>query len=77
MKLKITLKDPDGINASIWEAVANDSVEIGGAQERVEIMQVRCRQLKQQCKPWIQFGEFVTIEIDTDAGAATVCKVER
>jgi hypothetical protein len=59
MKLKITLKDPDGVYESIKNAVDSTDFEF----------------IEEQCKPWIKYGEYVTIEIDTDAGTATVCKV--
>lgn len=74
MKLKITLKDPDGVYESIKDAAfstTGDTEKLGNSELEAE---TRREQLEEQCKPWIKCGEYVTIEIDTDAGTATVCK---
>ncbi len=76
MKLKITLKDPDGVYDSIRDA-AKDSVRaVEGLDddEREELLGSRHDKIAEQCKPWIDCGEYVRIEIDTEAGTATVCK---
>lgn len=81
MKLTITLKDPDGVYEAIDDAAktslegttaatALDKDEIEGLVEK------RAAKLGEQCKKWIQYGEYVTIEIDTDAGTARVCEVK-
>lgn len=77
MKLKITLKDPDGVYDSIHEAAKASTAGAKGLEdsELDELQETRREKLSEQCKPWIKYGEYVTIEIDTDAGTATVCKV--
>ena len=77
MKLKITLKDPDGVYESIKQAAESSTGDTEGLDnsELEELAETRREKLEEQCKPWIKYGEYVTIEIDTDAGTATVCKV--
>ena len=77
MKIAITLKDPDGVYESIRDA-ANESVAgvSGLSGEEVEqLIEARREKIYDACAPWIEYGEYVTIEIDTEAGTAIVCKV--
>lgn len=62
MKLTITLKDPDGIFDAIHQAAAEDG---GDIRERIN-------ELTDQLSPWIRYGEYITIDIDTDTRTATV-----
>ena len=79
MKLKITLKDPDGVYDSMQSA-ARESVSRVGLAEGLSNIEVdtlvysRHEKIAEQCRQWIRYGEYVTIEIDTDAGTAVVCK---
>ena len=76
MKLKITLKDSDGVYESIKDAAESSTGNTEGLDnsELEDLVETRCRKLEEQCKPCIKYGEYVTIEIDTDAKTATVCK---
>lgn len=76
MKLKITLKDPDGVYDSIKDAAESSVGDVTGLSpaEINALAETRQEVLGSQCEPWIEYGEYVTIEIDTDAGTATVCK---
>ena len=77
MKIKITLKDPDGVYESIKDAADSSAGDAEGLDdgELEELAESRREKLEQQCKPWIEYGEYVTIEIDTDEGTAKVLKV--
>lgn len=77
MKVKIQLKDPDGIWESIREAAESSTGDTEGLDdnELEAIAEARRRKLEEQCSPWIDCGEYVTIEIDTDAGTAKVCEL--
>lgn len=74
MKIRITLKDPDGVFDSIREASENSMDDCEGLDqmEREEICEKRAEQISEKCKKWIKFGEYVNIEIDTEAGTAIV-----
>jgi hypothetical protein len=61
MKIKIHLKDPDGVYESIKT----------GTKHRVEFDQTY-----QDLKKWIMFGEYVTIEFDLDKGTAEVLEAK-
>lgn len=77
MKLKITLKDPDGVSNCIQDA-AKESVEENDSLESDEVdglIESRCEKLHETCKKWIRYGEYVTIEINTDEGTAVVIPV--
>jgi hypothetical protein len=74
MKLKITLKDPDGVYDAIQDAVKASLKEIEGL-DKEELIENRHEKLGEQCEYWIKHGEYVTIEIDTEANTAVVCKV--
>ena len=76
MKLKIQLQDPDGVYDSLTEAAGSSLPDDDSlSQDELEALtESRRQKLEQQCKPWIKHAEIVVIEIDTEAGTATVCK---
>ena len=75
MKLKITLKDPDGVWDGIQTAAQESLKQVTGFSEKEmeQIAEIRRGRLVSACSQWIDCGEYVTIEIDTDAKTATVC----
>jgi hypothetical protein len=74
MKIKITLKDPDGVANSIYDAVESSVKEVPGLseREREHLAEERRDNLEDTLGRWIRWGEYVTIEIDTDEGTARV-----
>lgn len=78
MKIKITLKDPDGVYESIKETAERSIGEVEGLSDsEIEgLAEKRQESLSEKCRKWIQYGEYVRIEIDTDAGTARVCEVK-
>lgn len=76
MKIRIILKDPDGVGDSIDEA-ARDSLPEGlSEEERDMLFDLRREKIAADCTPWLEYSEYVTIEIDTDAGTAVVVRAE-
>ena len=74
MKLRITLKDPDGI----WEAI-DDFVKANrptglSDEEWEDIKEERSSALRHS--KFIEYGDYVTVEIDTVAQTAIVIPVE-
>ncbi len=61
MKFIITVKNPDSIDNSICRAAE----ELGVSEN----------ELWDACEKWVDYKEYVRIEIDTEAGTATVCEV--
>lgn len=71
MKIRITLKDPDGVSNSVDEA-AKQNVYEGDNEQELENVKERIETI---ISDWIRWGEYVTIEIDVDTGIARVLKV--
>ena len=74
MKIKITLKDPDGVYEALNDAADKSLIEVSGitSEERKSLYGLRRESISSDCKQWIKYGEYVTIEIDTDAKTAKV-----
>lgn len=75
MKIRLHLKDPDGISDSIEEAVKDslEGVSLSLSSEELEaVAEVRNEEFNEAIKKWVDFSEYVTIEIDTVTGEAEV-----
>ena len=74
MIINITLKDPDGVYDSIREAAREQVANIGNLTPRdAEVLEdKRHKQISESLKPWIEYGEYVRLQIDTEAKIATV-----
>ena len=78
MKIKLTLKDPDGVSECVRENVEDYiSRHYSGMDhdEAETIAEVRTEIVEDSIQKWVEFNEYVTIEIDTEAGTATVLEV--
>lgn len=84
MKIKLTLKDPDGVYESLQLAV-DDAVDADDAriaqlpdpQAAAEALREEVgEQVQRAAARWVQWGEYVSIEIDTVAGTAVVLPAE-
>ena len=74
MKVRITMKDPDGIYECVRDAV-KESRPPGLADEEWEALEAdRVRALTHS--RWIDCGDYITVEIDTGANTATVIPVK-
>lgn len=76
MKFTITFKSPDAVYDSIY-AAASESVEgmdFEDPDEELDIVSMREAKLTEFVKPWIEYGEYLTVEFDTEAGTAEVVK---
>ena len=75
MKFKVTMKDPDTLYDAIGEAVeqaVSDTIGVGDQDEREALIKVRVDKVKIICNKWFEYGEYLTVEIDTDAETCTV-----
>lgn len=74
MRFKVTFKDPDGPYEAIQDAAASQVKAIEGLDEdeRESLIQSKADKLTAAARKWFRYGECVTIEIDTEAGTATV-----
>lgn len=75
MKFKVTMKDPDTLGDAIDEAVRADIAKIEGItdEDREAIFDGRREAVSNITSKWFEYGEYLTVEIDTDAQTATVC----
>lgn len=80
MKIRIFLKDPDGVYESLRdafaEAVADENPNLS-SDERQTIAEQRKEDADGVIRKWIEFEENVTIEIDTETNTAIVLPVKR
>lgn len=74
MKFRVTFKDPDGPLDCIEDAAKGWAATIEGLsdKERKSIAESRQDYLNDFAGKWLRYGEYVTIEFDTDAGTAVV-----
>jgi hypothetical protein len=67
MKLRVTFKCPDAVDCAIKDAV--DALDLT-SDDAMDVSE----DIRGKVTPWIKYGEYVTIEFDTDANTATVVK---
>lgn len=69
-KLRITLKDPDGVHDAIEDFISKTRPDRLSDDEWYDIKDIRREGLN--LKPWVEYQEYVTIEIDLEAKTAVV-----
>ena len=73
MKFTVTMKDPDTLHDAINDAVGN---EVGGmdlsADEKEAVAELRRESVAKLCAKWFEYGEYLRVEIDTEAGTCEV-----
>ena len=77
MKIRIQIKDPDGIYESIKEAASKQLRETttGLSDDEIDLLQEgRAEHIEDRLGDWIRHGEYITVEIDLDAGKGVVVK---
>ena len=78
MKIQIYLKDPDTLNDAIDEAVEKNTVDTGyGELVEGSIKEELKQEYKDLASTWFEYGEYVMLEIDTDAKTCVVLPVSR
>lgn len=77
MKIKISMKNPDCIADALDEAAKPSAATAEGLSdgEREELVASRREKLAEEIKQWVEYEEYITIEIDTEARTAIVCDV--
>jgi hypothetical protein len=73
MKFIVTMKDPDTLHDSINDAVKESVKEdICDPHEQEAVAEVRANKIRAICTKWFECGEYLTVEIDTDAETCVV-----
>lgn len=76
MKFKVQMKDPDVLGDAINEAVSESVATLSNdAEEREAVAEVRRDAIQTLCHKWFEYGEYLTVEIDTEAGTCVVVPV--
>lgn len=78
MKIKITMKDPDGFSECFEEAVRESvKADAPGMSEddREAVVERRKERAYDDLKRWVEYGEYITVEFDTDEMTARVIEV--
>lgn len=72
MKIKVVFKDPDTLSDTVQEAARSSMPEGLSEAEKEAIMELRTEKIYNQCSKWFAMGEYMGIEIDTEADTARV-----
>lgn len=75
MKIRVTLKDPDMMSDAVADAVAKEVKGLTNLNDRErQIIQGDriCEVQSDISEKWMEYGEYLVVEFDTDAGTATV-----
>lgn len=74
MKIRVTLKDPDTMHDAVDDALKDAEKPDGvSAEEWDDIREARAEKFKGDITTrWMRYGEYLTVEFDTDAHTATV-----
>ena len=76
MKFTITMKDPDGVYESMRDAAEAQMVADGIPEKRRDALREAVSdELDELVRDWFEYGEYVNVEIDTEAKTATVLRV--
>ena len=76
MKVKLFLKDPDGVYDSVNDAVQETLPDGLSEDEAEDLLKSRTEDTHEKLKKWVEWKEYVTVEIDTDTGDARVLPVK-
>jgi hypothetical protein len=77
MKVQITFKDPDVVLEGIEDAVRKSLGADRSAWSLLEykaIFDARLREVHEKVGKWLRYGEYVDVEVDTDADTCVVIK---
>lgn len=80
MKFRVQMKDPDGPSDCLQEEAERLVNEISGvkdgldADEIEQLVESKREKLQAFARKWMRYGEYLTVEFDTEAGTATVVR---
>lgn len=77
MKFRITMKDPDGVYECVNTAAHESIADVQGLSqaERDDLAVQRTEDLNKLIGKWFEYGEYLVVEIDTEAKTCTVVPV--
>lgn len=73
MKFQVSFKDPDALHECIRYAVKAEVAKLELPEDEAEaLIELRQEKVSEQCSKWFGYGEYLAVDIDTDAGTCTV-----
>jgi len=72
MKIKVTMKTPDCLYSAIKDYVEEDIEPTLREDERAAVIELRVDRIKDIAYMWFKHGEYLTVEIDTEAKTCVV-----
>lgn len=76
MKFTVTMKCPDALDVAIDEASFDEERPDGlDDEEWGDVVDGRKEKSRAAARRWFQYGEYLTVEVDTDAQTCTVVPV--
>lgn len=72
MKLQITMKTPDSLADSILESVNAMEFPDLSKEEAKFAREDKLDEISEICKRWFKYGEYLTVEVDTEAKTCVV-----
>ncbi len=76
MKFRVTMKDPDTLHDAIADAVKKSLAGMEDRDERAAVAEIRSNKLGELAGRWFPYGEYLTVEIDTDANTCVVIEAK-
>ena len=78
MKFRVMLEEPDDDHDCIKDAALKSAQGMKGLSElEVEYLaEIREEEMREFVYQWLEFGHYVTIEFDTEAGSARLLKAD-
>ena len=77
MKVKVFIKDPDVLQDAVEEAVDEELKNSGLAEDEQEaVRELRIEKALDVANTWWEYGEYITVEFDTEARTARVVPVD-
>lgn len=67
MKIRVTMKDPDGVYECVEESLKASLPGEFSKSEKDALLEVRRDEVNAVLRKWFRFGEYLDVEVDTDA----------
>jgi len=73
MKFKVQMKDPDALIECINDAIEKELEQVDLSSEEIDLIrEIRVEKVISICKRWFEYGEYITVEIDTENETCTI-----
>lgn len=75
--IRLTFKDPDGVYESVRQFVIDNLPKDLDEDEKDSIQDMRISKVQDKLSKWVEYGEYLTVEINLDTGEAKVIQKGR